>query len=215
LQLLTCCAGKLYIEAKCEHMEKVVFKVHCSKCGEKLPDDAKFCTNCGNPVTTDAAQTKSETVIERFEHDTLLQELWIRRLIAYVIDSIIVGIGTFLVLAIAMFPIFIANPSTVFNLLSFPFAMGIVFLLYFPIGEALFGGTFGKNFLGLKVVVKSGGRLSLEKAFIRNISKIHPVLLVLDVVGGLITSNDLHQKYSDRIVNTTVAIDKTSSSWNL
>lgn len=193
----------------------MVFTVHCSKCGEKLPDDAKFCTNCGAKVTPEAAQTKSETVIERFEHDTLLQELWIRRLIAYVVDSIIVGIGTFLVLALAMFPVFIANPSRVFNLLSFPFAMGIVFLFYFPLAEALFGGTFGKNFLGLKVIVQSGGRLSLEKAFMRNVSKIHPVLLLLDVAGGLITSTDLHQKYSDRIADTTVVIDKTSSSWKL
>jgi uncharacterized membrane protein YvbJ len=44
-----------------------------------------------------------------------------------------------------------------------------------------------------------------EKEFIRNISKIHEVLLLLDVIGGLITSKDLHQKYSDRIANTTVA----------
>jgi uncharacterized RDD family membrane protein YckC len=189
--------------------------VHCSKCGEKLPDDAKFCPNCGAKVTQEATQAKSETVIERFENDTMLQEHWIRRLIAYVIDSIIIGIGTFLFLAIAMFPAFIANPIIVFNLFSFPFAMGIVFLLYFPITEAMFGGTFGKNFLGLKVVAKSSERLSLEKAFMRNISKIHPVVLLLDVVGGLITSNDLHQKYSDRIANTSVAIDKTSSNWKL
>jgi uncharacterized RDD family membrane protein YckC len=193
----------------------VIFTVHCSKCRKKLPDDAKFCTNCGAKVTPEATQTKSETVIERFEHDTLLQELWIRRLIAYFVDSIVVGIGTFLVLAIAMFPVFITNPSTVFNLLSFPFAMGIVFLFYFPIAEALFGGTFGKNFLGLKVVVQSGERLSLEKAFMRNVSKIHPVLLLLDVVVGLITSTDFHKKYSDQIADTSVVIDKPSSSWKL
>jgi hypothetical protein len=29
--------------------------------------------------------------------------------------------------------------------------------------------------------------------------------LLLDLIGGLVTSTDLHQKYSDRIANTTVA----------
>ena len=58
---------------------------------------------------------------------------------AYVIDFIIVGVATAILLAITLFPIFIVNPA-----------------------------AFG-------------------------------------LIGGLITSTDLHQKYSDRIANTTVA----------
>ena len=82
--------------------------------------------------------------------------------------------------------------------------MGILYILYFTIAEAYRGATIGKGLFGLKVVTKTGEDLTLESTFIRNISKIHWVLLVLDLVGGLIPSTDLHQKYSDKLANTTV-----------
>ena len=180
----------------------MVFKIYCTKCGEKLPDDTKFCPNCGTPLKLEA---RAETVVQRFEKDPNLQEHWIKRVIAYVIDSVIVGIATAILLAIPLFQIFIANPSSFFNLFSFPFAMGLLYILYFTIAETMYGATIGKSLLGLKVVTKTDGKPSFEKAFIRNISKIHWVLLLLDLIGGLITSIDLHQKYTDRIANTTVA----------
>ena len=180
----------------------MVFKIYCSKCGEELPEGTKFCPKCGTPVKL---EVKAETVIQRFETDPYLQEHWIKRVIAYIIDSIIVGVATAILLAIALFPIFIGNPAAFFNIFSFPFAMGLIYILYFPIAETMYGATFGKSLLGLKVVTRTGGKLSFEKAFIRNISKIHGVLLLLDLIGGLITSTDLHQKYTDRIANTTVS----------
>ena len=180
----------------------MVFKIYCSKCGEELPEGTKFCPKCGTPVKL---EVKAETVIQRFETDPYLQEHWIKRVIAYIIDSIIVGVATAILLAIALFPIFIGNPATFFNIFSFPFAMGLIYILYFPIAETMYGATIGKSLLGLKVVTRTGGKLSFEKAFIRNISKIHGVLLLLDLIGGLITSTDLHQKYTDRIANTTVS----------
>jgi len=77
-------------------------------------------------------------------------------------------------------------------------------VIYFIIVETVYGTTIGKNLMGLKVVTKSHKKINVEKAILRNISKIHPVLSVLDVIVGVITSTDLHQKYSDRIANTTV-----------
>jgi len=180
-----------------------VFKIYCSKCGEKLPDDSKFCPNCGTAVKLEVASESSFVV--RFEKDPQLQEHWIKRAVAYVIDSIIVGIATTIILAIIMLPVFIANPAAFFNIFSFPFAMGLLYILYFPITETMYGATIGKSLLGLKVVTKTDEKPSFEKAFIRNISKIHWVLLLLDLIGGLVTSTDLHQKYSDKIANTTVA----------
>jgi uncharacterized RDD family membrane protein YckC len=179
----------------------VVFKIYCSKCGEKLPEGTKFCPKCGTPVKLEA---KAKTVVESFEKDPHLQDHWIKRAIAYIIDSIIVGVATTILLAIALFPVFIGNPFAFFNIFSFPFAMGLLYILYFSIAETMYGATIGKRLLGLTVVTKTDGKLSFEKAFIRNISKIHQVLLLLDLIGGLITSSDLHQKYTDRIANTTV-----------
>ncbi|MDH5690238.1 MAG: RDD family protein [Candidatus Bathyarchaeota archaeon] len=181
----------------------MVFLIYCSKCGEKLPDGTKFCPNCGTAVKLEV--TSESSFVLRFEKDPRLQEHWIKRAVAYVIDSIIVGIATAIILAIALFPIFIANPSSFFNLFSFPFAMGLLYILYFTIAETMYGATIGKSLLGLKVVTKTDGKPSFEKAFIRNVSKIHGVLLLLDLIGGFITSKDLHQKYTDRMANTTVA----------
>jgi uncharacterized RDD family membrane protein YckC len=182
-----------------------MFKMYCSKCGEKLPDDSKFCTKCGAAVKMEA---RAGTVIGRFESDTELQEHWIKRLIAYIIDSLIVGVVAAILLGIALFPLAITNPASLFNIFNFPFAMGLLYILYFPVAETMYSATFGKHMLGLKVVTKTGGRPSFEKAFIRNLSKIHQVLLLLDLVGGLITSTDLHQKYTDRITNIKVVSAK-------
>ena len=181
----------------------MVFKIYCSKCGEKLPDGTKFCPNCGTAVKPEV--TSESSFVVRFEKDPRLQEHWIKRAVAYVIDSIIVWVATTIILAIIRLPLFIANPAAFFNIFSFPFAMGLLYILYFPIAETMYGATIGKSLLGLKVVTKTDGKLSFEKAFIRNISKIHWVLLLLDLIGGLVTSTDLHQKYTDRIANTTVA----------
>ncbi len=179
----------------------MVFKIYCSKCGEKLPEGTKFCPKCGTPVKL---EDKAKTVVESFESNPQLQDHWIKRAIAYIIDSVIVGVTTTILLTIALFPMFIGNPFTFFNIFSFPFAMGLFYILYFSIAETMYGATMGKRLMGLKVVTKTGGQPSFEKAFIRNISKIHQVLLLLDLIGGLITSSDLHQKYTDRIADTTV-----------
>lgn len=179
----------------------MAFKIYCKKCGEKLPEDSKFCTKCGASVKSEAT---TETVVHRFEKDPHLQEHWIKRVIAYFIDSVIVSIATGILLVVALFPIFISDPLGFFNLFNFQFAVGALAVVYFIVAETVYGTTIGKNVLGLKVVTTSGEKLVIEKAFIRNISKIIPVLPLLDVIGGVLTSADLHQKYSDRIANTTV-----------
>lgn len=178
----------------------MAFKIYCKKCGEKLPEVSKFCTKCGTPVKSEAA----ETVVHRFEKDSHLQEHWIKRVIAYFIDSVIVSIVTGILLIVALFPIFLSDPLGFFNLFNFQFAIGILAVVYFTIAESFYGTTFGKSLLSLKVVTTSGEKIVIEKAVIRNISKIIPVLPLLDVIGGVITSTDLRQKYSDKIANTTV-----------
>jgi uncharacterized RDD family membrane protein YckC len=179
-----------------------VFSIYCSKCGKELIEGSNFCQSCGAAVNF---KINSEiSLIERFGKDQNLQEHWIKRVIAFIIDSIIVSIGTAILLILVLFPIFIANPTSFFNIISFPFQMGILSLLYFVIAENSYGTTIGKQFLGLQVVAKKDQRINLEKAFIRNISKIHVLLLLLDIFLGILTSTDLLQKYSDRIAQTKV-----------
>ena len=58
--------------------------------------------------------------------------------------------------------------------------------------------------LGFKVTTLDGKTPTIEKALIRNISKIHGALLLLDFLLGLVTPGDPYQKYTDRIAGTRV-----------
>ena len=175
--------------------------MHCVKCGKALPEDAAFCPRCGAAVRPGLQRTAAE----RIGQDRLLQQHWIKRIIAVVIDSLIVGLATAILAIAIFFPVFWVSPLVVFNWLSFPFALGLVSVLYFTLIESIYGSTIGKGIVGLKVEAEDGGRPSLESAFVRNVSKIYWVLLLLDVIGGFLVAADPHQKYSDRIAHTTVA----------
>ena len=41
----------------------------CANCGNKLPDDAKFCDACGAPVLTDEPVQEASTVVEPVPED--------------------------------------------------------------------------------------------------------------------------------------------------
>lgn len=139
----------------------------------------------------------SGTAAERILSEGALQQHWVKRVIAILIDSIIVGIAT-AILGL------LTDVSGIFNWLALPFVMGLIYILYFTITESIYGSTMGKRMVNLKVMKTNGKKPSLESAFIRNISKIHFLLLLLDTLGGFFTSKDTHQRYVDQIANTTV-----------
>jgi uncharacterized RDD family membrane protein YckC len=140
----------------------------------------------------------SGTAAERILSESALQQHRIKRAIAILIDSIIVGIAT----AILSLTIEI---SGTFNWLALPFVMGLIYVLYFTITESIYGYTMGKRVVNLKVMRVNGRKPSLKSAFLRNISKIHFLILLLDTLGGFFISKDNHQRYIDHIANTTVA----------
>ena len=168
---------------------------YCTRCGKELPESGEFCPNCGTSIRH--AGSSPETAAERILDESSLQQHWVKRLIAIVVDSIIVGVAT------AIMGYFI-NVAGFFNWLNFPFAMGLITVLYFTITELAYGYTIGKKIVNLKVLTEDGNRPSLESAFTRNISKIHVIFLLLDTIGGFFLSKDPNQKYIDQISHTTV-----------
>jgi uncharacterized RDD family membrane protein YckC len=168
---------------------------YCRSCGKELPESADYCPNCGTPIRHGFGS--SETAAQRILSENSLQQHWVKRLIAILIDSIIVGAAT----SIIGFFISIAG---IFNWLNFPFAMGILYVLYFTISESTFGYTAGKKIMNFRVVTEDGKRPSLEASFIRNVSKIHFIFLLLDTIAGFFLSKDPHQKYIDQIAHTKV-----------
>lgn len=132
---------------------------------------------------------------------------WIYRLIALIIDSIIAFIVGAVIFYVVLVPL-TAIPwwATTFVL---PFIYGIVLVLYSVIFEVTWNGmTIGKKLLGLQVQTANGGKVPFDKSFIRNISKIYWLLLLLDWLLGILTPGNKRQKYFDRIAGTMVVQTK-------
>ena len=144
---------------------------------------------------------------------------WILRLIAYFIDWVIVGIIVGLLWLILLVPfLFVGAIAGFFATwggwaVSFPFIVGLLMVLYFLYAEVNWGGTLGKRFLGLRVQTLNGARITYSQSFIRNISKIHPLLLLLDWLVGILTLGDRRQKYTDRLAGVVIVqVSQTSAS---
>jgi uncharacterized RDD family membrane protein YckC len=144
---------------------------------------------------------------------------WIYRLIALIIDSIITGIVGWIIYALLISPLLFTQ-TTYFGItvvtapwwggvFLLPFIYGIILVLYSAIFEVSLGGmTIGKKLLGLQVQTTSGGKVTFDKAFLRNISKIYPLLLLLDWLLGILSSGNKMQKYTDRMAGTVVVQSK-------
>jgi uncharacterized RDD family membrane protein YckC len=180
----------------------------CAKCGKELPAGATFCPNCGAPVAggPSAAPTGYVSGIDTLTKDQKAQEYWIWRLVAIVVDYIIVGIVWGAIGVAVAFPSFFAGGGAFFGAIlgGFAFVFGIIFVLYFAVTESVWGASLGKRLFNLKVRSKTGSNPTFGEAFVRNISKIYWLLLLLDVIIGLALSKGYDQKYTDHLMGTTV-----------
>lgn len=76
--------------------------------------------------------------------------------------------------------------------------------LYFWLLEGLFGATFGKMIIGLKVVDKNGNKCNLKSSFIRNLLRLVDGIAVY-LVGFLVAIfSKLRQRLGDHLANTVV-----------
>jgi uncharacterized RDD family membrane protein YckC len=135
--------------------------MYCAQCGTQNPDDAKFCHNCGNRLVAEGAVTSVEYA-----------GFW-RRFVAYVIDRLILGIPSGILVLVFIVPSIVGmvkcwcDPECIpFAVLSF--AMSWVWLimviivghlLYFAWFESSrFQATPGKMLLGTVVTDMKGQR---------------------------------------------------------
>lgn len=193
----------------------------CRSCGKEVASDAAFCPSCG--ATTGAGgsyHARSPSEFDRLTSDSKTQEHWFRRVVAYVIDWIIVTIGTAIIALIIGAVVGFASlaisgptfanffvPFSTFGVEFFGLS-GLFFLIYFAFAEALYGKTIGKSLLGLRVITTDGLRLDLGKTFIRNVTKIYWLLLLLDLIGGFFLKVKPGQRYLDKVANTIVVSER-------
>ena len=130
---------------------------------------------------------------------------------------LVVSVVEFFIAAVVFFPFFLAT-GLFFPLASLGFFLNLlsplslllsgftalVLLAYFTLAELTYQKTFGKALLGLVVVTTDGTPLNIGRAFVRNVSKVYWLLLLLDLVAGFITPLRAGQKFSDHLVNTNV-----------
>jgi uncharacterized RDD family membrane protein YckC len=193
--------------------------VYCWKCGSESRDDAAFCPKCGASLKgTVGAQ--SATGLELLTHDKSVQNHWARRLIAFIIDAVIVSVALAIIAAIVAIPFLIGSgfPTTTstfpawwagwwgfwFGGAWFGGVSSLVLFVYFFLAEGVYGRTIGKQIMGLRVERLDGKPLDFRSSLIRNVSKISWILLLLDVLVGLGMHGEMSQKWSDRFVGTKV-----------
>ena len=185
--------------------------VSCWKCGSEVRDDAGFCSKCGASVKG-VMGAQARTGFELLGEDKGVQNHWARRVIAIVIDWVIISVALAIIAAVASlsFLISLGTVSTV----PFWWAAwwgvwwaglgGVILFLYFFLAEGLYARTIGKEIMGLRVLRIDGKPVDFRSSLIRNISKIYWVLLLIDVAVGLGTHGEVSQKWTDRYVGTKV-----------
>ncbi len=184
---------------------------YCWKCGAQLVENTSFCHGCGAAAKPSATATpQGQTGFDLLRDDKGFQDHWLKRVIAYVIDVVIVSVALLVVAIASAFPallgVLFAQTFSFAWLWGFWFGglAPLIILAYFVLAEGLFGRTIGKEAMGLRVVRVDTKRLDLWSSLVRNISKIVFILLILDVAVGLGTYGDGRQKYSDRYIGTSV-----------
>jgi uncharacterized RDD family membrane protein YckC len=143
---------------------------------------------------------------------------WILRFIAIIIDGIIIAIPVYIIYWLLILPAVSFNVNYGFGVVVsvppwwagwiYPAIWGIVMILYFAVLDVTWGGTVGKKIMGLQVQTVNGGKVSFDKAIIRNVSKFYGLVIIDWLVAIVTPGADKHQKYTDRIAGTTVVQTK-------
>lgn len=120
-------------------------------------------------------------------------------MIAGIIDYVIISI---IVWIITIFVVFPSGGTWPFRISDF--LHGVIFFPYAALLESTRGATIGKQIMYLKATTVDGKLPTLDRTLIRDISKIHGLLWLIDTLIGMATVGDPHQKYSDRFAGTTV-----------
>ena len=167
------------------------------------------------------------TAIAQARAQAVVPVLFGRRLGAFAIDTLLVGILLIFVhgfLETALQPLMV-DMATTSDLYEFAWAMpwgyhdpalplalqaiivvasAVTVLGYFTWFEADQGHTPGKRALELRVVRIDGRPMTYRESFIRNFAKAVPPLLLLDMLIMLIASGADKQRVSDTIAETIV-----------
>ncbi|MGQ0797226.1 MAG: RDD family protein [Methanobacteriota archaeon] len=128
-------------------------------------------------------------------HNRTFQIHWAKRVLAFAIDLAFVFAPLWILLFYAD-----QRSPLVYGLWG-----GLTLYLYSTFAESLFRATVGKYIVGLEVR-SLRGPMTASKAAVRNIPKLFWFAFpVLDTLAGLLVEGDPRQRWSDKVLGTTVA----------
>ncbi len=132
-----------------------------------------------------------------------MQNLWGQRFVALMVDIIILTLLMWILSAI-IYPLIAA--VGIFTVLNYwGLLAALIIIVYFTYMEGKSGSTLGKRLLKLRVKALEGN-LNYKKSFIRNISKILWVPIILDVILGF-ALGDSNDRFLDKVSRTFVVMD--------
>ncbi len=150
------------------------------------------------------------SALDLIGNNRALQEHWVRRIFAGIIDAILLAVVVAIVaifFIVGRFTLGLYNP--LFGGIGYV-PSGLFAFIYFTLFEGLSGQTPGKALLGLKVTAHLES-MGLAKALIRSLSKLWLPLLLIDLIVGFVMDGDPRQRFLDRIAGTTVVRTGTAA----
>jgi len=195
----------------------------CTQCGAQNPDEAKFCFSCGNPLPSSATVVAAPPVtpaspplapptVPRVEYAGFG-----RRLLAMLIDSLILSIPSGIIFLLFILPTITAAIhtedadqiasmvlSSVFSWVWVGMLMSLIPLIYHSAFECSeYQATPGKMALGIIVTDMQGRRITFMRSLGRNLGKILSKMIIY--IGFLMVAftekqQGLHDMLADCLV---------------
>lgn len=133
-----------------------------------------------------------------------MQNFWSRRFAALIIDMVILTLLLWIITAIT-YPLIAA--ANVFVILNYWLLLAALLIIgYFTYMEGKNSVTLGKIIMKLRVN-SVDGNMNYKKAFLRNLSKILWIPMILDVLLGFISGSS-NDRYLDGISKTFVVLSE-------
>ena len=183
--------------------------VNCEKCGTDLKEGAAFCQQCGTPVpppqpvvAAPAPAMEATRVIDLAG--------WGDRIIAYLIDIILIGIILMIIKSLIFIPSYFIG-GTVGVPRYVPWMEwgldNLFWFAYFTFMDLSYGQSIGKMIMKIRVTNLAGGLVDTRQAAIEGFGKAF--LLPLDVILGWIFTTEKSQRIFTYLAQTIVVKDKT------
>ncbi|UCE14093.1 MAG: RDD family protein [Candidatus Heimdallarchaeota archaeon] len=126
------------------------------------------------------------------------------RVLAYFADFFLVLMFTSVGLIGATMSMFFIPELETHDIL--PLITGILFILisfgYFTFAEAFASTTLGKFLYDLETIDESGSKITFKQALIRNLPKVRPEFVIIDLIVGYIIRPSTNQRLFDILSKT-------------